>query len=138
MYKKEDEREMVDVAKAVCVEKWDNDTARETEVFFDFPSEYATELAEGEYKKDYESVMDDFQSSPVEEIVPHFELRMSCPYGETVEDFGCVSLGIGYSDGSTTEVLDLFDLIPGVDFSVEDAKKIWEDAFGVGKKEPEI
>lgn len=119
---------MIDISRGKLIDIWNNDEARTTEMFFDLPAEMAKEMAENAYKKAYEEAL----GNPEEygdSVTPHFELQFSCPYGEVFESLGSVELGIGIVDDAGTEVLDIVSLVPGIDFSVDDAFEMWKGAI---------
>lgn len=128
---------MIDVTKVCYSDRWDNDTARQTELYFDFPEEMSLQLGEGQFRDAYEKVLAGIGFYDPHEIVPHMELQLICPYGECVQDVGMVSLGIGISRENTTEILDTVDLIPGKDFREEAVLQLWSDALSKEKEEVE-
>lgn len=123
---------MIDISNAEYSDRWDNDTARQTEIYFDLPKDISCALAAGQFKKEYQKVLDGIKHHSSGNAIPHMELQVNCPYGESLKDIGSVALGIGIQTAIGIEILDTVELVPGADYEEKDVFKLWNGAITKG------
>lgn len=137
---------MLDLSKVQFLNIWNDDKERITHVYFRFDTETALTFLKEKNDNRYKESLSKIGVKNPNMVIPIFDLDMYCPYGECVEDVGCVDfiakikhdnnnpeLKIKYEN--YIEILFTQSLIPEIDFSTKEICKLWSEAFMKQKEE---
>lgn len=130
---------MLDLSKVQFLNIWNDDKERITHVYFSFDTEAAMTFLKEKNNNFFEEKLSEINIKNPNMVIPIFELDMYCPYGECVEDVGCVDFVAEIKhDNDYIEVLFKQSLIPEKDFSTQEVCKLWSEVFMKEEQEQNI
>lgn len=125
---------MIDLTTAVFTDRNDDDSTRETTLFFDLPADQCTKLIleDERIRTSFGNILlNDVREQGLDPLVvaPHMELQLRCKYGELFSVDGSVELGIGVSGNGLTTVCDILALVAVQDFDESAVVDLWHEGI---------